>query len=260
MKSIVSALLSIVISFSAFAVESSAGRGMSPEPKEKRQEIREKVLANTGGVLVVPGKGKISVVNAQTIVSSQFLEERLRILHRMIRVNMHLTDGTFDIYSTSKDFNQLGANVLIYIVNDKGLPISLVATESRWGLVNVAALSVGEANTMTLNSRVGKAITRVTALLLGGLASRSKTSTMQVFTCAEDFDKVDDTVIPPEVYISVIQNMKMFGITQNKMTTYKKACEEGWAPTPTNAYQKAIWDRFKAEKERGPSNPLQIKP
>ena len=83
---------------------------------------------------------------------------------------------------------------------------------------------------------------------------------MQIFTRAEDFDKVDGTVIPPEVYVNVIQNMKILGITQNKMTTYKKACEEGWAATPTNAYQKAIWDRFKAEKERGPSSPIQIKP
>jgi len=35
---------------------------------------------------------------------------------------------------------------------------------------------------------------------------------------------------------------------------------EGWAPAPTNAYQRAVWDEVKSEKERGPSNALKIVP
>ena len=42
------------------------------------------------------------------------------------------------------------------------------------------------------------------------------------------------------------------------VSTYLKACEEGWAPTPTNEYQKAIWEQVKADKERGPTNPIKI--
>ena len=35
---------------------------------------------------------------------------------------------------------------------------------------------------------------------------------------------------------------------------------EGWAPAPTNDIQKAIFERVKADKERGPSKPLTIAP
>ena len=45
------------------------------------------------------------------------------------------------------------------------------------------------------------------------------------------------------------------GVTKSKMTTYLKACQEGWAPAPTNDYQKAIWE----ETRKLPEKPLQIK-
>ena len=41
-----------------------------------------------------------------------------------------------------------------------------------------------------------------------------------------------------------------------RRTVYRKACEEGWAPQPTNDVQKAIWDKVHAM----PTEPLKIKP
>ena len=41
-----------------------------------------------------------------------------------------------------------------------------------------------------------------------------------------------------------------------RLTTYRKACEEGWANPPTNDVQKAIWDKVHAL----PTEPLKIKP
>ena len=48
------------------------------------------------------------------------------------------------------------------------------------------------------------------------------------------------------------------GVTPLRKTIYRKACQEGWAPAPTNEYQKAIWDKVRSEKERGPTNPIEI--
>ena len=50
------------------------------------------------------------------------------------------------------------------------------------------------------------------------------------------------------------------GITPYRRTTYREACQEGWAPQPTNDVQKAIWEQVKADKERGPTNPITIPP
>lgn len=49
-------------------------------------------------------------------------------------------------------------------------------------------------------------------------------------------------------------------ITPAEIQTYRNACRQGWAPAPTNDYQKAIYERMQADKERGPSKPLTITP
>ena len=43
--------------------------------------------------------------------------------------------------------------------------------------------------------------------------------------------------------------LPQMGIPQIRRVSYKNACEEGWAPAPTNEFQKAIWEKVKAEKE-----------
>ena len=40
--------------------------------------------------------------------------------------------------------------------------------------------------------------------------------------------------------------MEAANISPVRRTTYKVACEEGWAPPPTNNFQRAIWDATKA--------------
>ena len=46
------------------------------------------------------------------------------------------------------------------------------------------------------------------------------------------------------------------GVKPYRLTTYRKACEEGWANPPTNDVQKAIWDKVHAM----PTEPIKIKP
>ena len=50
--------------------------------------------------------------------------------------------------------------------------------------------------------------------------------------------------------------MKPLGVLPAQRATYLKACEEGWAPAPTNDVQKAIWEKVHAM----PTEPLKIKP
>jgi hypothetical protein len=58
--------------------------------------------------------------------------------------------------------------------------------------------------------------------------------------------------------MKVIRFMSHWGIERAERMTYEVACREGFAPAPTNDIQKAIWERIKADKERGPTNPLKI--
>lgn len=43
----------------------------------------------------------------------------------------------------------------------------------------------------------------------------------------------------------ILKSAGQLGIANMRPYTYKLACEEGWAPAPTNQWQKAIWDAAK---------------
>lgn len=45
-----------------------------------------------------------------------------------------------------------------------------------------------------------------------------------------------------------------FNMKRTRMVPYELACEQGWAPAPTNDVQKAIWDKVHA----APKNPIKI--
>ena len=64
----------------------------------------------------------------------------------------------------------------------------------------------------------------------------------------------------PESYTKISTFMKDVGYLTARRDTYYGACREGWAPAPTNDVQKAIFDQVKADKERGPTNPITIPP
>ena len=64
----------------------------------------------------------------------------------------------------------------------------------------------------------------------------------------------------PEPFNRMIMSATALGAYVKRRTSYHKACEEGWAPAPTNEVQKAIWEQVKADKERGPTNPIKIEP
>ena len=45
-----------------------------------------------------------------------------------------------------------------------------------------------------------------------------------------------------------------FGVSKERRVPYRVACQQGWAPAPTNDYQKAVWEEVHAV----PSDPMKI--
>lgn len=78
-------------------------------------------------------------------------------------------------------------------------------------------------------------------------------SIMRLIRSEKDLDKLGD-VVPADVHARTIENLKTIGITPTQITTYLQACKLGWAPAPTNEFQKAIWEKVHA----APKNPMKI--
>ena len=227
---------------------------------EEQAATRLRIQQKTGGLIKLPGTGRIVFLNAQDRVPASTIEECVPMFQKILRSQVEARKGTFALDCVKQSFKDLNANAIVFVVDRPEFPASLLAVDSGWGVVNVAALATDGADASKVNSRTVKSIARITALVTGAASSRMKASVLRPTTTLEELDELDNYVVSPDALMNILYYLPKLGITQSRMTTYKKLCEEGTAFAPTNDFQKAIWEKVKADKERGPTNPITIQP
>ncbi len=226
------------------------------EPKKRQQYTRdpEKIAAAQmkafGGF--IPDrreqKGKIVVINTQTMVSEDILKLSVDSFTKEVRVDATIEGGAFDIENPT-----LKGEATLFIIDNEKLPMSLVAPEAKWAMVNVSKLkSEQEA---FFNARIKKEIFRALVYLCGGGASKYPQCITGCVTKVEDLDYLAKINLPLEFSARFEKYLPGYGITPYKLVPYRRACQEGWAPAPTNEFQKAVWDKVHAS----PSEPIKIK-
>lgn len=211
--------------------------------EEEKAALKEKRLQKTGGIIFKDGEGKVVVVNAQTKYAADDIERALEMFRDFLKVTIDVRNGAW-AFGTK---NPPDANVVMYVVDDSSLPMSLVAMEEHWGVMNVAQL--------TSKKQFDNEFARVGIATFGAGVSQYKVSPMQPVSKPADLEGIIKPVITMDTGMSMNHNLEKIGVTKSKMTTYLKACQEGWAPAPTNDYQKAIWDQTHSI----PTNPMKIK-
>ena len=217
---------------------------LTPEQLAKQAELKRQMYERSGGMVEKFGEGAVAVINCQGKIAADEVFANANKLHRLFRIRVNtskrdawkITDGVPN-----------GVQAAIYIVDDASLPMSLVAAESHWGVVNVATLDAGK--------RFSKQFTRVVTMTLGASLAMTRTSPMQPVSTSSDLDKLLTDGYTMESVNAMVLNMKAMGITQGMKASYRRACMEGWAAAPTNEVQKAIWDKVR----QLPSDPIKIK-
>jgi len=217
-----------------------AKKPLTEAEKAARNELR---LQKTGGILQVEGKGRVVIVNAQQKFAAEAVTKQVEALKKIIRVNVEVRSGAWKF----GDRLPADANAAIYLVDEATLPMSLVAMESHWGVMNVAALKG--------DRQFEREFTRVSIATLGAGVSQYRASPMQPVSTPADLDRLTGNATTVDASNAMIRNLEEIGVTRPKLTTYRKACEEGWAASPTNKYQQAIWDEVHAL----PSKPLKLR-
>ena len=127
-------------------------------------------------------------------------------------------------------------------------------------ILNVAFLKEDHPDKNKLETRIEKMVWRALARSLQVGSVTHMPSVLQPFRTLSELDSNTIMRPSPEGFNAFIDNSKVYGITTITISSYRDACHKGWAPTPTNALQRAIWDQIQADKERGPTNPITIKP
>ena len=221
---------------------SAAPKAKTEKPKLSPEERQQLVMKKVGGFIEVESKGSIVIVNAQTTLPMEAISNAVAIVKKNLQVKVEEKTGKFELAVASKTVESFGATAGIFIVDDPALPMSLVSHEELWGVVNLAPLKKDAAGEK-LEKRLNKEFNRVLAFVFSSGLSRQSTSVMKPITKVEDLDGVVNAFLPFDVLTGILNTMPKFGITRKQRVPYRKACQEGWAPAPTNEFQQAIWDK-----------------
>lgn len=192
-------------------------------------------------------KGEFYVVNAQSAANAKLLGEALAVAMQEIKVDAKIVEGAFDINAPT-----VKGQATLFVIDDVRYPMSLIAPEAKWAVVNVAKLKCDKP--AFFEARVKKETSRVTGQLFGAFSNQYETNLFSGVFAAEDLDQILSAATPYEYRTRYQKYLPLMGITPYKVVHYKKACQEGWAPAPTNEYQKAIWDKV----HQMPTKPIKI--
>lgn len=249
MKKLIFAVVA-VLSAASFAAEVKRP-ALTPEEKAaRRAEGEKRMLERTGGFYERKAAGKVAIVNCQKTFPLSLLEPKIAVFRKIVRLNVETSE---DAPITGADLLKrtaklpAGTAAALFIVDNPEFPMSLQSSEAGWAIVNASKLD---------EKRFCKQFARGLIMAFGCGISKFKGSPMQPVSVPEDLDKVMSDGIPFEAVPGIMLNLERRGVRPYKKMTYKKACEDGIAPAPTNVYQKAIWDKVHSL----PNKPIEIAP
>ena len=242
-------MTAVALTFLVLGAETS-----SPSPEDvaaKRARARQMFLQKTGGYLNKPGtqQGEIVYVNCQNRAPKAWIEESITYFSKETKFKISLKEGgTFDLNGP-----KIEGNATLFIIDDTALPAILVAPENRWAFVNIAPIAK-EQRPAYFEARVKKELTRGFSFLCGATNSQFPRALTRGIVDHADLDKNPDFGLPIDVLQRFRTYMETLGVQPAVVATYRKACQEGWAPAPTNEYQKAIWEKVRSI----PTEPMKI--
>lgn len=218
-------------------------------------EQTDKFLARTGGWLDRPQNGKaIRVVNRQNKVDKAILEEFATGVSGNLSLPVEIVKGEAGkCYASAKD----EVNGFCVLLDDNAkCPLKMIAApDDCYAMVNVAALSSDGVSGEALAVRVTKELWRGLVYGLGGGNNEFPGCLMVPAPGLKELDAIRAKVPCPAPFNQMSATAHRMGIPRVGKVTYRQACREGWAPQPTNDFQKVIWDEVKAK----PTKPLTIK-
>lgn len=216
--------------------------------------------ADLGGNLEIWPKnhGTFLFVNTQSVVPIAPFARIVKRLSDDFNIDVRLvSDDAPDMRAVPTRLAELNAKGAIWIVNDPMLPLVLAACENGWGILNVAPILADAPSQEKIDGRIVRVANRLFAYIHG--AYDSTMMPQCVLKEAHGMNGLDALICrdySPEAFSKVSSFLSGAGYKQARRGTYYDACEEGWAPAPTNDVQKAIWDKV----HQMPTKPIRILP
>lgn len=243
-------LVLAALTLPAFATLANVNVPFTPKDNKKIQAL--------GGSILVPNslKGRILFVNMQTNIPPSELTNTVKNLIGMTRLDIRFETllGSVTPEQANVKAKELGANAVVFIIDKSKDDTTLIcAPENGWSIINATAVSKGAKNQIFASARLRKEMIRAFFGATGAMSSQYPGSIMGYVGSPDDLDKLVEEV-PVDVRMRCVNYLGKMGVSPIQYATYLRAAQEGWAPTPTNEVQKAIWDKVHAV----PATPMKI--
>ena len=125
--------------------------------------------------------------------------------------------------------------------------------EERIAIIN-AKRYLGGKDPLAPETRLIKEVWRALGFVGGVGYAPYQNDVLQPVYNLRELDALVYQVMQPMNFQKMYGQMAKFDVKRARHIPYKLAVMEGWAPAPTNEYQKAIWDKVHA----APKNPMKI--
>jgi len=206
--------------------------------------VEEAVLYAKPGSL----RGHIAIVSRQGMVPESMFAEAAEVVRDKLRYDFRFgrDESVFE-----------GAAIRLKIVDDPSDPAPMtVSPEAGRGVLNVAALTNGLGSAAAvrklLPNRARLEFLRLVCYAFGVGGSQFGGNLLSA-TAVGDLDGMQ-MFLPVDVFAKIDASAERRGLRPEILAEYYEACEQGWAPAPTNERQKAIWEKVHSI----PENPIKI--
>ena len=234
-------------------VDMITGKPWTPDSKWTIAQLKardERVLKKTGGFLYQEAEGPIAMLVDARERATLTIEEVARLYRLGTKLDINTAKeprGEKCPFDAARAVMSETNALLVVMVVDKcdKLPALSVFPEERIGLVNADKLKGGD-DPSAPEMRVSKEMWRAIGFIGGVGFSAQENDMMQPYYTLAEIDGNGHPYIQPMNMAKMQAMWKRFGVKRARKVPYRIAVREGWAPPPTNDYQRAVWDEIKA--------------
>lgn len=228
-------------------------------PAEMAERRRHSMMKSFGGFVRKENsaKGKVVFLNAQKRLPANAFRSAFNVIDTKVHPLWELKDvASVKVANPAADIRAAGGEIGVVLLESDELPALVTAPEAGWAEVNVTALAAKCENDENLAKRVRKEILRAFALIAGGaFMTRDPIVMRGDIRLPQELDLISSATYGIDVVEAMGRGLPRVGVTPWVQETYLRACQEGWAHSPTNEFQQKIWDKIHAL----PSDPIKIK-
>lgn len=212
---------------------------LSAADKARRNEAAKlRFLIEQGGRCVRPGtpEGRILIVNKQKRVSQDDLLKVKSVFAGSLDYDIQISDKDGD------------AIVVLTVVDDPGAKALVAYPDECRVTVNVAALAEDNPKPAFLAARTRKELLRGFSSVTAG--SSYGASLFSKISKTSDLDDLVASDFPLDMVLRITKFLEDAGAKPKEVASYRSLIRLGYDIAPTNAYQKAIYEREKANPRK----------